>query len=63
MSEHGTFVCAQCGGTFDKTQSDADALAEAARIFTPQEMAAPQAAVCDDCWRMIVPGGKPIRPN
>jgi hypothetical protein len=45
-----SYTCAHCGGTFDKTWSDEEALQETARDFSPGEIAAEGLAVlCDDC--------------
>jgi hypothetical protein len=36
---HGTFKCANCGGEFNKSRSDEEAMAEAKQIFSPAELA------------------------
>lgn len=53
MAEPETFTCQQCGDTFEKAWSDADAAAEALELWGPD----PQAMVllCDDCFRGVVP--------
>jgi hypothetical protein len=53
MSEHGTFTCEGCGGTFEKIRSDAQAWEEAAAMGWPgfpQDMV----IACDDCFRGIL---------
>ena len=49
-----TYTCEACGGTFEKTRSEAEVMAEARSIFSPAELAEP-ATVCDDCWKAIEP--------
>lgn len=49
-----TYVCACCGGTFEKTRSDEEAAAEAVEIFTAAELEATE-TVCDDCWQQFMP--------
>ena len=46
-----SYICACCGGTFGKTRSDEEAMAEAQSVWTPQATADPQAVVCDSCFR------------
>jgi DNA-directed RNA polymerase subunit RPC12/RpoP len=57
---HGTFKCANCGGEFNKSRSDEEAMAEAKQIFSPAELA-PSARdaegaviVCDDCFQRFM---------
>jgi hypothetical protein len=46
-----TFTCAVCGETFEKAWSDEDADAEAAALWTPEELAGGIAIICDDCFQ------------
>jgi hypothetical protein len=47
VSETGeSFTCARCGGTFGKTRSDEEAMAEAESLWTPETMADPQVTIC-----------------
>ncbi len=45
-----TYKCAACGGTFTKGWTDEEAAAEAASVFTPEELK-DTSLVCDPCWR------------
>ena len=46
-----SFTCARCGGTFEKTRNDEEAMAEASSLWTPETMADEQAVICDPCFR------------
>lgn len=48
MSED--FVCADCGGTFSKGWSDAEALEEAMSLFNSKQLASGLATLCDECF-------------
>ena len=50
----GTYTCDQCGGTYHKGRSDAEAQGEAAKLY-PGHVAddAEMAVVCDDCWNEL----------
>lgn len=49
------YTCAVCGGTFVTDWSMEEAQAEASELFTEDELAGPQALVCDDCWEAVKP--------
>lgn len=51
-----TFTCDNCGETFDKTWSDAEAAAEAQELFPGIDISNPDEAgvVCDDCFEHIM---------
>ncbi len=55
-----TFVCAICGGTFDKTWSDEEAQAEYEKdmgvSFRPEEAG----LVCDGCYQKFGPHAFPL---
>ena len=55
-----TYKCALCRGEFENTWTDDEALAEMREAFGPDAASQPYEAVCDDCYRMICPGGKPV---
>ena len=44
------FTCAICGGTFEKTNTDEEALAEKEALF-PEYTLEECAIVCEDCWK------------
>lgn len=49
-----TFVCAMCGGEFEKGLDEAEALAELKEVWgdiSPDECD----QVCDDCWEKVKP--------
>lgn len=50
------FKCSACGGVFDKTRSDEEAMADAEQVFGEELHAGglPPAVVCDDCYRAIM---------
>lgn len=49
----GEYKCESCGGAFTEPESaDAEAVAEAAATFRPEELA-DSARVCDPCWRAM----------
>jgi hypothetical protein len=58
-----TFVCARCGGTFEKVWSDADASAEARALWGVRDSVEnpTMVLVCDACWAHIQP--RPFRPQ
>jgi len=51
------FNCAECGGLFEKSRSDADAAAEAEQLWGVKHAdttpTTPMAIVCDDCFQRI----------
>jgi hypothetical protein len=50
-----TFVCAHCGGVFDKAWTDEEARAEADALWTTAEMSAEgEAEICDDCFQKFM---------
>lgn len=52
-----TFTCDCCKKTFPKERSDAEAEAEAERIFGVKDASSDpdMAVVCDDCWKRNMP--------
>ena len=49
-----TFICALCGGEFEKGQDEESALAELKELWgdvSPDDCE----LVCDDCWNKIKP--------
>jgi hypothetical protein len=52
------FRCAMCGGVFEKTWSDNEALGEAIIKGIKSEDIADGCLVCDDCYRMTPWGGE-----
>ena len=61
------YVCGNCGGTFEKTCSDEEALAEARSTWKPGSDGdidqGEQVTVCDDCWRQIMEWAKSCAPE
>ena len=61
-----TFLCAKCGGEFEKGVSDEEARAEAKHNFpaidfdiVDESDPAMPVLICDDCYKAIMgPGGK-----
>jgi rubredoxin len=51
MTNYGTYVCAKCGGTFEKMVPDEEADAEARKIFGA--VTDDMALVCDDCFQAL----------
>ncbi len=48
-----TFVCAACGGEFEKQRTDEEAMEDAkSRGHVPPDE--PLAVVCEDCWAIIM---------
>lgn len=47
------FVCAACGGDFEKGWSDEEAAAEYAQDFGDFNDGEPPAVVCDDCYNLM----------
>lgn len=58
-----TYTCARCGGSFEKTRSDEEAMAEARQLWTPETMAHPQALICDDCFQEFIAWAKVNAPE
>ena len=58
-----SYTCGRCGGTFEKTWSDEEALAEAESLWTPETMADEQAVICDDCFREFMEWAKVNAPE
>jgi len=54
-----SFKCEACGETFEKTRSDDEAQAEYESLFGADAVS-DKVVVCDDCYRVLIPGGKPI---
>jgi hypothetical protein len=52
------FTCAVCGETFDKAWSDEEAEAEAAELWTPDELAVGISVTCDDCFQRGLPNAR-----
>jgi hypothetical protein len=52
------YTCAHCGGRFEKTISDEEALAEARATWKPggdgDVDANDTAVICDDCYRLLM---------
>jgi len=56
MSGEGDwYECEVCHGSFQKTRSDEEALAEARALYPAEHVARPedQGTVCDDCFRIV----------
>jgi hypothetical protein len=49
-----TFICEECGGTFDRDPDDEAVHAEAIRNFGVRGDAPGMAIVCDGCYRAIM---------
>lgn len=47
------FVCAKCGGVFEKTRPDGEAMAEK-EMHWPEVPMEHCVMVCDDCYRLMV---------
>lgn len=60
MTDHGTYTCELCRGTFDKTISDEQAVAERT-VLWPNEEPDGFALVCDECFEEIM--GKSVTRN
>lgn len=60
-----SYTCERCGGTFTKTISDEEAMAEARDLFPADHIAAPedQATVCDPCFREIMAWAETSAPD
>lgn len=56
MNDDNTYTCECCGGTFEKTISDAEALKEAEAKFGPIDPA-DFGFVCDICYHDVIEGG------
>jgi hypothetical protein len=56
--ERDTFTCERCGGTFGKTRSDEEAVAEAESLWAPEALADPQAVICDPCFQEFMAWAK-----
>lgn len=54
MPELGTYVCELCGGTFDKTISDEEALEEMVEVFGEASLDQEQAMLCDPCYNLFL---------
>ncbi len=58
MSEE-SYQCAMCGGVFEKTRSDEEAMRETNELFgdvTREDCD----VICDDCFKIVCPNGRPI---
>ncbi len=49
-----SYVCQECGETFDEGWSDDEAQAESVRTFGVRGDAPGMVIVCDDCYRAIM---------
>jgi hypothetical protein len=54
MTAGETFTCAKCGGTFRKSRTDEEAMAETNSIFSPAEIAEGLSILCDDCFNAFM---------
>lgn len=52
------YTCAMCGGVFEKTWTDDEALAECEGNFGKVDLA-DCSTVCDDCYQLIRPADHP----
>ena len=59
MTDFGTYVCAQCGGTFEKTLSDEDAWEADKATFGDALTPDSAVIVCEDCYQLIMSPPKP----
>lgn len=48
------YVCANCGGSFEKSRSDEECAAESAALMPPEHLAEGVCIVCDDCFKAIM---------
>lgn len=53
MSEPEEYTCASCGGTFTKTWSDEEAIAEMHENFGPNMTVDQCEIICDDCYHFL----------
>jgi hypothetical protein len=54
VTDFGSYTCGECGGTYEKTRSDEEALAETATLFAGEYASEDDLAmVCDDCWNAM----------
>ena len=51
--EENEYICAECGGVFEKGWSDNEAHQEYESIFGAKVDAIPTAMVCDDCYKKL----------
>jgi hypothetical protein len=63
-----SYICDCCGGTFVKTRSDEEALAEARSEWKPGgegDVSNPEdnAVICDDCFRELMEWAKVNAPE
>jgi hypothetical protein len=56
MSDHDTFLCAQCNGLFIKDSTDDEAEWEWERTF-PDESRENRKMVCTDCYNELMKDG------
>jgi hypothetical protein len=54
MSVANPYTCSRCGGVFEKTRPDGEAMAETEAIFSKRELAQGVAIVCDDCFKAFM---------
>lgn len=54
MTEPGKYVCAECGGEFDKGWTDDEAEAEYTATFADLPPDTDRALVCDDCFKRLM---------
>jgi hypothetical protein len=53
-----TYTCAMCGETYKKGWSDEEAKEEYEEAFPCADSEEPIRVVCDDCYKLIMPGYK-----
>ena len=46
------YECAACGGVFERSRPDGEAMAEARKLWAADDLM-DAAIVCDDCWRAM----------
>jgi hypothetical protein len=48
------YTCDNCGGSFTKTWSDEEAMAEAEALYPAEDLEEGLGIVCDDCFQVIM---------
>ncbi len=54
MNTTKEFKCAACGGVFEKSWSDAEAVKEAVDNFGKEALMGNVAIICDDCYKKFM---------
>lgn len=54
MNKGDEYTCERCGGTFECSRSDEEAVAEYEGKFNEAEKAEGKALVCEDCFKWIM---------